>query len=217
MMKYHGKGKGKVYAPSDARIVLCSCLVTWKATRPDRDQPFFYDDCKSQLPPDRALFVSLHTGRVYHRVGSEFIVEAYNPYRFSRQFGYTPTIPGLPGNSSSHTPPLSYKTWLSELVLSESLRSTYVKHGKGKGLPTCVRPSSLVFQSSGSSKRKRSSSMEVSSSVSSHERTKLLDTGGSPECLAIEVAESHPPAPLVLSIAKGAKAILRTGDSSPWA
>ncbi|GAA0159607.1 hypothetical protein LIER_16343 [Lithospermum erythrorhizon] len=45
----------------------------------------------------------------------------------------------------------------------------------------------------------------------------LVDTGGSPKCLAIKVAESHPPAPPALSIPQEAKAILRTGASSFWA
>ncbi|GAA0162718.1 hypothetical protein LIER_18750 [Lithospermum erythrorhizon] len=43
--------------------------------------------------------------------------------------------------------------------------------------------------------------VEVSSSVSSQEHIELVDTGGSPECLAIEVAESYPPVPPTLSIA----------------
>ncbi|GAA0152812.1 hypothetical protein LIER_11198 [Lithospermum erythrorhizon] len=36
MVRYHGKGRSKVYAPSEARTALCSCQVTSKATRPDR-------------------------------------------------------------------------------------------------------------------------------------------------------------------------------------
>ncbi|GAA0148151.1 hypothetical protein LIER_07672 [Lithospermum erythrorhizon] len=187
MVTYHGKGRAKDYAPSDTRTFLRSCLLTWKATLPDREQPFFYDDHESQSPLDRALFVSLHTGRVCQRIGSEFIVEPYNPYRFSRQFGYTPTILGLnsstretinlptgpklwrrgilsrarkaitfPSNTFSHTPPLSCNTWLSELVPFEAPRSTSMKYGKAKGLPAAVQPSTLVFQSSGPYKRKRS-------------------------------------------------------------
>ncbi|GAA0141621.1 hypothetical protein LIER_02731 [Lithospermum erythrorhizon] len=73
--------------------------LTWKTTRPDRAQPLFYDDHAKQFPLDRDLFVSLRTGRVCHRVGSEFMVEPHNPYRFSRQFGYAPTIPGVNNNT----------------------------------------------------------------------------------------------------------------------
>ncbi|GAA0141376.1 hypothetical protein LIER_02530 [Lithospermum erythrorhizon] len=252
-------------------------------------------DRESQSPANWALLVSLRTGRLCHRIGSEFIVEPYNPYRFSRQFGYTPTIPALsgstretvdlptslklwrrgifsralqtitfPGNTSFHTPPLSCKTWLSEFVPFEAPRSTFVKHRKWKGLPAGVQPSILVFQSSGPSMRKRFSSstvedrdpkhaggarkdtsssrrsmvaspvrkspepiiptlipnnviVEVSSSVSSQEHTELVETGGSSKCLAIEVAESHPPAPPALSMLQGAKAILCTGASFLWA
>ncbi|GAA0184108.1 hypothetical protein LIER_31406 [Lithospermum erythrorhizon] len=61
MVRYHGKGRGKVYASSDAPTALHSCLVTSKATRPDQEKPFFYDDHESQLPLDQALFVSLRT------------------------------------------------------------------------------------------------------------------------------------------------------------
>ncbi|GAA0145044.1 hypothetical protein LIER_05329 [Lithospermum erythrorhizon] len=188
MVRYHGKGRGNVYAPSNANTILRSCPGTRKATHPDREQPFFYDHRESQSPPNRALFVCLRTRRVCHRIGSEFIVEPYNPHRFSRQFGYTPTIPGLsgntrevvdlpmalkfwrkgilsralqtitfPGNTSSHTPPPSYKAWFSELFPSEAPCSTSMKHGKRKGLPAGVRPFALVFQSFGPSKRKRSS------------------------------------------------------------
>ncbi|GAA0183257.1 hypothetical protein LIER_42367 [Lithospermum erythrorhizon] len=85
----------RFYALSETRSVLRSCSVTWKATCPDREQPFFYDDHQVQSPPNRALFVSLRTGRISHRIGSEFMVEPYNPYRFARQFGYTSTVVGL--------------------------------------------------------------------------------------------------------------------------
>ncbi|GAA0176079.1 hypothetical protein LIER_29136 [Lithospermum erythrorhizon] len=69
MVRYHGKGRGKVYASSDAHTALSSCLVTWKATRLDREKPFFYDDHECQSPLDRALFVSLRTSRVSHMIG----------------------------------------------------------------------------------------------------------------------------------------------------
>ncbi|GAA0150100.1 hypothetical protein LIER_09114 [Lithospermum erythrorhizon] len=228
---------------------------------------------------------------VCHIVGSGFVVEPYNPYRFSRHFGYSPTIFGLnsgtremvdlatglkfwgacvlsrarqtvtfPGSTSPHSPPVSYKTWLNKLFPSEAPHSTSMKHGKGKHLPTGVRPSTLVFQSSGSSKKKRTSSItvedrdpkhakgawkdtsssrgsrvaspvrgslegitpfvvpnslvEVSSSISSQEHTELIDTEESLECLAIEVAESSPPALPTLTIAQGAAVILRTRVSS---
>ncbi|GAA0175508.1 hypothetical protein LIER_28669 [Lithospermum erythrorhizon] len=219
MVKYHGKGRGKIYAPID-----------------------------------RALFVSLRMGIVCHRVGLEFIVKPYNPYRFSRQFGYTPTIPGLsssareivdlptglrfwcacilsgarqtvtfPGNSSPHTPPASYKTWLSKLFPSEAPRSSSVKHGKAlvfvllpwvtslvrrspEGVTPSVVPDSVI----------KDQVVEVSSSVSSQERTQLVDTGESPKFLAIEVVESCLPSLPTLTFAQGAKVILRTGASSLW-
>ncbi|GAA0142345.1 hypothetical protein LIER_03264 [Lithospermum erythrorhizon] len=52
--------------------------------------------------------------------------------------------------------------------------------------------------------------VEVSFLVSSQDRTELVDTGESPECLPIEVAESSPPVLPTLTIAQGAEAILRT-------
>ncbi|GAA0183033.1 hypothetical protein LIER_30519 [Lithospermum erythrorhizon] len=166
MMRYHGKGRGKV-----------------------------------QSPPNRALFFSLRTGRISHRIGSELMVEPYNPYRFSLQFGYTPTVPGpsssireivylstrlrfwrtcilsrvwqtiiFPGNASPRTPPTSYKAWLSNLFPSEA---------PGKSLPAGVCPSTLFFQSSGSSKRKFSSSSTVEDRDQKHVRRVRRDTSSS--------------------------------------
>ncbi|GAA0146054.1 hypothetical protein LIER_06096 [Lithospermum erythrorhizon] len=121
------------------------------------------------------------------------------------------------------------------LAVHEAPCSTSVKHGKRKGLHAGVRPSTLIFQLSGPSKRKHSSSStvedrdpkhargarkDISSSRGSRvaspvcksleavtpsspiEHIELVDTGGSPECLAIEVAKSHLPAPPALSIAQ---------------
>ncbi|GAA0166307.1 hypothetical protein LIER_40165 [Lithospermum erythrorhizon] len=99
MVRYHGKGRGKAYSLSDARTVLHSCLVSWKATHPSRPEPYFFDDRASNTAPNRAFFASIRTGRVCHRVGSQFMVEPYNPYRFSRKLGYTPVLPGLTNNS----------------------------------------------------------------------------------------------------------------------
>ncbi|GAA0144848.1 hypothetical protein LIER_05184 [Lithospermum erythrorhizon] len=170
-----------------------------------------------------------------HRVGSEFVVEPYNPYRFSQQFGYTPTIRGLssstremvdlttslrfwhacilsrarktvtfPGNTSPHSPPISYKNWLNKLFPSEAPRSVSMKHGKWKGLPAASFRLGLPVV------------VEVSSSVSDQVRTELFDTGESSECLAVEVAESCPPVLPTLTISQGAAAILRIGVSSLW-
>ncbi|GAA0176565.1 hypothetical protein LIER_29536 [Lithospermum erythrorhizon] len=112
----------------------------------------------------------------------------------------------------------SCPTWLNKLVPSEAPHSSSMKHGKGKGLPAGVHPSTLAFQSSGSSKRTRFSSsivedrepkharvLEVSSSVIDQERTELVDTGESLECLTTEVAKSFPPLRLTLSIAQEAR------------
>ncbi|GAA0148419.1 hypothetical protein LIER_07868 [Lithospermum erythrorhizon] len=69
--------------------------VTWRATLLDREGPFHFDDKVSYSVRDHAFFISVCTGRVCHTMGSVFIVEPYNPYRFSRQLGYTPVVPGL--------------------------------------------------------------------------------------------------------------------------
>ncbi|GAA0138421.1 hypothetical protein LIER_00173 [Lithospermum erythrorhizon] len=152
IVRYHGKGRGKAYAFGEAYSVLHSCLVTWKATRPDREQPFLYDDRTSQSPSNQAPF-----------------------------FGYTLTIPSLSSsiremadlatglklwcscvssrsNTTPHSPPISYKNWLNKLFPSEAPRFSSMRYGKGKGLVVGVHPSTLVFQSTGSSKRKHSSS-----------------------------------------------------------
>ncbi|GAA0140477.1 hypothetical protein LIER_01815 [Lithospermum erythrorhizon] len=208
MMRYHGKGKGKVYVLSKARIILRSCPVTWKATRPDRDQPFFYDDHESQSKNDRALFVSLRTGRVCHRVDSEFVVEPYNPYRFFRQFGYTPVILGLSSNTREM---VDLATGLNHLDLPRENAPLAALWKIGtrsmpKELFSSVVPKDVI----------RDQIVDVFSSVNRQEHSELVDTGESPECLSIEVAESCPPAPPILTIAEGAEAILHTGASSLW-
>ncbi|GAA0145888.1 hypothetical protein LIER_05968 [Lithospermum erythrorhizon] len=50
MVKYHGKGKGKVYPPSDAYSTLHLCRVTWRATHPDQDGTFYFDDGLGYTP-----------------------------------------------------------------------------------------------------------------------------------------------------------------------
>ncbi|GAA0159466.1 hypothetical protein LIER_16233 [Lithospermum erythrorhizon] len=182
---------------------------------------------RGKSPPNQAFFVSLCTGRISHRIGSEFMVEPYNPYCFIRQFGYTPTVPGLSssvreivdlptglrfwrtgilsrarqtttflGKDSPHTPPTSYKAWLSNLFLSKAPRSSSVKNGKGKGLPAGVCPSILVFQSSGSSKRKHSSSSTVEDRDPKHARafiktpSRPVDQGWLPQFMVVEVSSS---------------------------
>ncbi|GAA0163489.1 hypothetical protein LIER_19341 [Lithospermum erythrorhizon] len=63
----------------------------------------------------------------------------------------------FPGDITSNSPPISYKAWLGQLFLPKDPYFSSRKHGKGKGLPMGMRYSPLVFKSSGSSKRKRSS------------------------------------------------------------
>ncbi|GAA0167874.1 hypothetical protein LIER_22715 [Lithospermum erythrorhizon] len=185
IVRYHGKGKGKVYSLSDARLAVHSCLVTWKATRLDQREPYLFDDKVSRAVLDQVFFHSVRTGRVCHRVGPEFMVELYNPYHFSKQLGYIPVIPSLnsitremvdlftglkswrlcvlfrarqtvtfPGDATSNSPLIIYKTWLSKLFASKDSYCSPKRHGKGKGLPAGILSSSLVFKSSGSSKRK---------------------------------------------------------------
>ncbi|GAA0168323.1 hypothetical protein LIER_23068 [Lithospermum erythrorhizon] len=236
MMRYHCKGRGKVYVLSEARTVLRSCPVTWKATRPDREQPFFYDDHLVQSPPDRDLFVSVRTGRICHMIGSEFIVDPYNPYRFSRQFVYVPTILGL-SRSARQTEREGSSSWCSTFNVdfpivwfSKRKRSSSSivedrdpKHARsvrkdissfrGSRVASLVRRSpKKVIPDNGI----RDKIVEVSSSVNRDENTELVDTGESPEFPAIEVAESCPLAFPTLTIAQGAKAILRRGAYSLW-
>ncbi|GAA0138455.1 hypothetical protein LIER_00202 [Lithospermum erythrorhizon] len=207
-------------------------FVTWKSTRPDREQPFFYDDHKVQLPVDRALFVSLRTGRVCHRIGSEFIVEPYNPYHLSPQFGYTPTIPGLSNNTREMVDlSTGLEFWRSsrsskrKRSSSSPVEDRDPKHDRGVRKETSSSRGSRVVSpvrrslegvvpSSVPDDVIRDQVVKVSSSVSSQDHIELVDTGESPECLAIEVSESCPPALPTLTIAQGEEAILRIGASS---
>ncbi|GAA0145854.1 hypothetical protein LIER_05945 [Lithospermum erythrorhizon] len=153
MVRYHAKGTGKVYASSDARTALHLCLVTWKAIRPDREYPFFYNDHESQWPLDQALFVSLHTGKR----SSSSTVEDKDP-----------------------------------------------KHAKGARKETSSSRGSRVVS-------------PVRKSPKAVTPYLVPDNVIRDQCLAIEVAESHPPAPPALSIAQRVEAILRTRASSLWA
>ncbi|GAA0150688.1 hypothetical protein LIER_09570 [Lithospermum erythrorhizon] len=176
MVRYHVKGKGKVYSPSDAHSALHSCQVTWRATRLDRDGTFYFDDGVSHSVFDRAFFINVHTGRVCHMVGSEFVVEPYNPYRISRQERQTVTFPG---DTTLNSPPVSYKSWLNKFFSSEVSPRLPAKRGKGKSLPAGVHPSTLVFRSSVPSKRKRSSDSNVEDRVPKHARGTRKETSSS--------------------------------------
>ncbi|GAA0166248.1 hypothetical protein LIER_21445 [Lithospermum erythrorhizon] len=171
MMRYHGKGKGKVYASIEARSILHSCLVTWKATRTDRKQLFFYDDKWKLTIPTREM-VDLAMGLQFWR--SRVLSRARKTVTFSSN-----TIP--------NSPPTSYKTWLNKLFPSEAPRSSFMKYGKGKGLPAGV--SRVVLRRIGIQNMAEALGrtlirpvVEVSSSASDQQYTKLVDSGESLEC-----------------------------------
>ncbi|GAA0175968.1 hypothetical protein LIER_29046 [Lithospermum erythrorhizon] len=184
MMRYHGKGREKVYVLSEARTVLRSCPVTWKATRLDRDQPFFNDDHAKQSPLDLVLFVSLRTGRVCHRHGKAKSFPAsvhpstlvFHSFRSSKRMR----------SSSSTVEDRDLKHARGTRKATSSSRGSRVVSPVCRShvgiIPSVVLDDVIKDQIA-----------EVSSSVNGQEHTEFVDTGESSEGLAIEVAESCPP------------------------
>ncbi|GAA0173709.1 hypothetical protein LIER_27271 [Lithospermum erythrorhizon] len=235
MMRYHGRGRG---------TVLHSCLVSWKATRPSRSEPYFFDD-KESLSNNSREMGDLSTGfRFWHLC---ILSRAKQSTTF-------------PSDSTLNSQPAGYRSWLSRLFSSDVPLCLPKNHGKGKGPSLGMHPSSSILKSSNSSKRKHSLEdstedrdpkhargarkeasssrgskaitlaypmpkkiliptprvVEVSSSASGLGRTELVDIGKSPEGFVTEVAESSPPLPHVLSLAQEAAGILRAGAVSLW-
>ncbi|GAA0141253.1 hypothetical protein LIER_02439 [Lithospermum erythrorhizon] len=188
--------------------------VTWKATRLDRAEPYFFNDKVSHTILDRAFFLIERTGRTVT----------------------------FPIDSTSNSPPVSYKTWLGKLFLPEYPHCSSRKHGKdsevedkdpkhargtrqetsssrGSRVVPLVRPSServavpgptpLVIPDKVVGERV----VEVTSSASEQEHTELVDTGESPECFTTEVVESCPPVLPIISRAQEVESILHAGAS----
>ncbi|GAA0149891.1 hypothetical protein LIER_08952 [Lithospermum erythrorhizon] len=181
MMRYHGKRRGNVNALSEARSILRSCPVTWKTTHLDREQPFFYDDHASQSQFDRAIFFGYTPTIPGLSSSTREMVDLATGLKFWRScvLSRARQMVTFPGNTTPHSPPVTYKTWLNKLFPSEAPRSASMKHRKGKSLPAGVHPSTLVFQSSGSSMRKRSSSSTVEDRDPKHSRGARKDSSSS--------------------------------------
>ncbi|GAA0160365.1 hypothetical protein LIER_16937 [Lithospermum erythrorhizon] len=169
MMKYHGKGRGKVYVLSEARTILRSCPFRYTPTIPGLSS-------STREMVDLAIGLEFwrSSGSSKRRCSSSSIMEDRDPNHAR----------GVRKETSSSR---------GSRVVSPVRRSL-------EGVAPSVAPDDVI----------RDQVVEVSSSVSSQEHTELVDTGESPECLAIEVAESCPPALPTLTIAQGAEAILRT-------
>ncbi|GAA0184907.1 hypothetical protein LIER_32195 [Lithospermum erythrorhizon] len=80
---------------TEARGRLGKCDPGWTSLRPRRPTSFIFFDHKPQSYEDVTFFLSLRTNLVGFRFGDQFVVEVYHPYRFSRQLGFTPLIPGI--------------------------------------------------------------------------------------------------------------------------
>ncbi|GAA0143025.1 hypothetical protein LIER_03802 [Lithospermum erythrorhizon] len=172
MVRYHDNGKGKVYAPGDARNVLHSCLVTWKPTS------FMMTTSLSRhLTVLSLLAFVLSSGSSKRKGSSSSTVENKDP-KHAR---------GAQKDTSS----------------SRGSRVASLIHKSLEAATPSLVPDNVMGDQV----------VEVTSSVTTQEHTEFVDTGGSPECLTIEVAESHPPAPPVLSIAQGAKVSLEDQTS----
>ncbi|GAA0185444.1 hypothetical protein LIER_32732 [Lithospermum erythrorhizon] len=127
MVRYHGKGRGKVYSLSDARTVLHSCMtVGIHASSTDLSN-------SSREMVDLSMGVQLWRLCVHSRAKQ---------------------LATFPSDSTSNSQPSGYRSWLNKLFSSDAPRCL-PKHGKGKGSSSGTRSASLILKSSSSSNRKR--------------------------------------------------------------
>ncbi|GAA0155883.1 hypothetical protein LIER_13506 [Lithospermum erythrorhizon] len=181
----------------------------WAAIRPLLPSPQVFTDDQLDSEEDMAFFLSLRTNMVGYREDAFFRLEAYNPHCFSKQLGFSPSIPGFK---------------------SRSLRFALLGPVEGKSAP-CLS-SSVVFASSKPLKKRslteddqvdknpkhanwgttrRPGPVDVSYSdvpgtVTKHaeiailadavlssgdeDRTEIVDSDESSDCMVIEVADS---------------------------
>ncbi|GAA0147463.1 hypothetical protein LIER_07153 [Lithospermum erythrorhizon] len=96
-------------------------------------------------------------------------------------------------------------------------KETSSSHGSRMVPETCSSPERVLVPSSSPlvipDNVVREQAMEVSSSASEQEHTKLIDTGESPKCFTMEVAESCPPTLSTFYLAQEPKNILRAASS----
>ncbi|KAL0366242.1 UNVERIFIED_CONTAM: hypothetical protein Sradi_3514300 [Sesamum radiatum] len=95
MVKYAGENMARHFEPTEARDLF-------HRINPSRLLNIHFHHQGPSLVADDAkisntfkdLFVALRSSYLTLRIGSDSIVEAYSPHRFSRQFGFCQDVPG---------------------------------------------------------------------------------------------------------------------------
>ncbi|GAA0162983.1 hypothetical protein LIER_18962 [Lithospermum erythrorhizon] len=118
----------------------------WAAIRPSRLSPQVLTDDQLDSEEDMAVFLSLRTNMVRYREDAFFVLEAYNPHRFSQLLGFSHASVTFPSASKAHGSCKRYSAWLESVFSAKSIRFTPLGRDKGKSAH-CL-PSSMVSSSS---------------------------------------------------------------------
>ncbi|XP_073066001.1 uncharacterized protein [Primulina eburnea] len=96
MASFSGEGGAKYYDPSEARKKIHKeDFVSWTCTMITRNKDFLYLDNGNAEEFEQNYFIAIRSSYLSLRQGGHFIIEPYSPHRFSRQFGFYQTIPGV--------------------------------------------------------------------------------------------------------------------------
>ncbi|GAA0163286.1 hypothetical protein LIER_19186 [Lithospermum erythrorhizon] len=95
MVRHSGMDRCTPFSLSDAYQYLDEHVPYWAALRPSRPTPHVFTDNQLDSKEDMAFFFSLRTNMVGYREDAFFLLEVYNPHRFSKQLGFSPAIPGF--------------------------------------------------------------------------------------------------------------------------
>ncbi|GAA0143697.1 hypothetical protein LIER_04315 [Lithospermum erythrorhizon] len=164
----------------------------WTAIRPSRPSSKLFTDDQLDSEEDMAFLLSLRTNMVGYREDSFFLLEAYNPHRFSKQLGFSPAVPGFKSRSRD------------TVLASKGLNFGDPILPTGKSTPRL--PSSMVSLSSKPLKRwsppkddsvgidpkhaKWGTTRRAETVLSSKARTEIVDSDESSDCMVTEVADS---------------------------
>ncbi|GAA0174861.1 hypothetical protein LIER_41805 [Lithospermum erythrorhizon] len=99
MERFGGVDRHLSFSLSEAYQFVDERVPYWATIHPSCSSPHVFTDDQLDSEEDMAFFLSLHTNMVGYREDAFFLLEAYNPHRFARQLGFSPSIPGFKSRS----------------------------------------------------------------------------------------------------------------------
>ncbi|KAI3470176.1 hypothetical protein Pfo_026839 [Paulownia fortunei] len=95
MVIFSGKGGAKYYDSKEGRKrIHKGDFVSWTCTMITKSKDFLYVDNGNAEKFEQNYFIAIRSNYLYLRQGEHFIIEPYNPHRFSCQFGFYQVVPG---------------------------------------------------------------------------------------------------------------------------